>query len=168
MNLKIKYREGFRPFAPTVLEEDIQDYFVMDGPSPYMLHVVPVKEDRLKPLPEGYSEMELYERLYHLRSDVPAITHIDCSARIQSVNKNTNPKYWRLIHEFKNQTGYGVIVNTSFNVRGEPIVCTPDDGFRCFLRTEMDFLVIGNYLFDKHQQKKLMNDIGWTAAFKLD
>ena len=168
MNLKIKYREGFRPFAPSVLEEDIQDYFVMDCPSPYMLHVVPVKEERLKPLPEGYSEMELYERLYHLRSDVPAITHIDYSARIQSVNKNTNPKYWSLINEFKNQTGYGVIVNTSFNVRGEPIVCTPDDGFRCFLRTEMDFLVIGNYLFDKNQQKKLINDNSWTEEFKLD
>jgi carbamoyltransferase len=168
MNLKIKYREGFRPFAPTVLEEDIQDYFVMDCPSPYMLHVIPVKEERLKPLPEGYSEMELYERLYHLRSDVPAITHIDFSARIQSVNKNTNPKYWSLINEFKNQTGYGVIVNTSFNVRGEPIVCNPDDGFRCFMRTEMDFLVIGNYLFDKNQQEKLMDDNNWREEFKLD
>lgn len=168
MNLKIKYREGFRPFAPTVLEEDIQDYFVMDCTSPYMLHVIPVKEERLNPLPEGYSEMELYDRLYHLRSDVPAITHIDYSARIQSVNKNTNPKYWSLINEFKNQTGYGVIVNTSFNVRGEPIVCTPDDGFRCFMRTEMDYLVIGNYLFDKAQQEKLLNDSNWKEEFKLD
>ncbi|MFH6767277.1 carbamoyltransferase [Gaetbulibacter aquiaggeris] len=168
MNLKIKYREGFRPFAPTVLEEDTQDYFVMDSPSPYMLHVIPVKEERLKPLPAGYSEMELYERLYHLRSDVPAITHIDFSARIQSVNKNTNPKYWNLINAFKKQTGYGVIVNTSFNVRGEPIVCNPDDGFRCFMRTEMDFLVIGNYLFDKNQQEKLINDSNWKEQFKLD
>ena len=168
MNLKIKYREGFRPFAPTVLEEDIQDYFVIDCPSPYMLYVIPVKKERLKPLPEGYNEMELYDRLYHLRSDIPAITHIDYSARIQSVNKNTNPKYWSLINEFKNQTGYGVIVNTSFNVRGEPIVCTPDDGFRCFMRTEMDFLVIGNYLFDKSQQKKLINDSNWKEEFKLD
>ncbi len=168
MNLKIKYREGFRPFAPSVLEEDIQDYFGMDCPSPYMLHVIPVKEERLKPLPKGYNEMELYDRLYHLRSDVPAITHIDYSARIQSVNKNTNPKYWGLINEFKNQTGYGVIVNTSFNVRGEPIVCTPDDGFRCFMRTEMDYLVIGNYLFDKNQQKKLINDSNWKEEFKLD
>ena len=141
MNLKIKYREGFRPFAPTVLEEDIQDYFVVNCPSPYMLHVIPVKEERLKKLPDDYREMELYKRLYQLRSDIPAITHIDFSARIQSVNKNTNPKYWSLIDEFKNQTGYGVIVNTSFNVRGEPIVCTPDDGFRCFMRTEMDFPV---------------------------
>ena len=168
MNLKIKYREGFRPFAPTVLEEDIENYFVMDCPSPYMLHVIPVKKERLKPLPEGYNEMELYDRLYHLRSDIPAITHIDYSARIQSVSKNTNLKYWSLINEFKNQTGYGVIVNTSFNVRGEPIVCTPDDGFRCFMRTEMDYLVIGNYLFDKNQQKKLINDSNWKEEFKLD
>ena len=168
MNLKIKYREGFRPFAPTVLEEDIQDYFVVNCPSPYMLHVIPVKEERLKKLPDDYREMELYKRLYQLRSDIPAITHIDFSARIQSVNKNTNPKYWSLIDEFKNQTGYGVIVNTSFNVRGEPIVCTPDDGFRCFMRTEMDFLVIGNYLFDKNQQKTLINDDNWREKFKLD
>ncbi len=168
MNLKIKYREGFRPFAPTVLEEDIQKYFVLDSPSPYMLHVIPVKKERLKPLPEGYHKMGLYERLYHLRSDVPAITHIDYSARIQSVNKNTNPKYWGLINEFKNQTGYGIIVNTSFNVRGEPIVCTPDDGFRCFMRTEMDFLVIGNYLFDKKQQSNLSKDSDWKEEFKLD
>ena len=130
--------------------------------------VIPVKEERLKPLPEGYNEMELYKRLYHLRSDIPAITHIDFSARIQSVNKNTNPRYWSLINEFKNQTGYGVIVNTSFNVRGEPIVCTPDDAFRCFMRTEMDFLVIGNYVFDKNQQEKLINDSNWKEEFKLD
>ena len=168
MNLKIKYREGFRPFAPSVLEEDIQKYFVLDRPSPYMLLVIPVQEERLKPLPEGYDDMELYERLYHLRSDIPAITHIDFSARIQSVNKNTNPKYWNLINEFKNQTGYGVIVNTSFNVRGEPIVCTPDDGFRCFMRTEMDYLVIGNYLFDKREQVELKNDTDWKEEFKLD
>jgi len=168
MNLKIKYREGFRPFAPTVLEEDIQKFFVLDKPSPYMLLVIPVKSDRLKPLPKNYHKMNLYDRLYHLRSDVPAITHIDYSARIQSVNKNTNPKYWNLINEFKNQTGYGVIVNTSFNVRGEPIVCTPDDGFRCFMRTEMDYLVIGNYLFDKKQQQELKNDSNWKEEFKLD
>ncbi|MFS4491337.1 carbamoyltransferase [Maribacter sp. 2308TA10-17] len=168
MNLKIKYREGFRPFAPSVLEEDVQDYFDIDCPSPYMLHVIPVKEERLKPKPEGYNEMKLYDRLYHLRSDVPAITHIDNSARIQSVSKGTNPRYWSLLNEFKNQTGYGLMVNSSFNVRGEPIVCTPDDGFRCFMRTEMDFLVIGNYLFDKSQQKELINDTNWKEEFKLD
>ncbi len=154
MNLKIKYREGFRPFAPTVLEEDMGEYFEFDKPSPYMLFVIPVKDQRRKPVPEGYDDMELYDRLYHLRSDVPAITHIDYSARIQSVHKDTNPRYWKLINEFKKLTGYGVIVNTSFNVRGEPIVCTPDDGFRCFMRTEMDYLVLGNYLFDKNRTGK--------------
>ncbi len=168
MNLKIKYREGFRPFAPTVLEEDIKKYFVLNKTSPYMLLVIPVKEDRRNPVPEGYNDMELYKRLYHLRSDVPAITHIDYSARIQSVNKNTNPRYWKLINEFKNQTGYGVIVNTSFNVRGEPIVCTPDDAYRCFMRTEMDYLVLGNYLFDKKEQKKLKENSDWKEEFKLD
>ncbi|MFA8433404.1 MAG: carbamoyltransferase [Marinifilaceae bacterium] len=168
MNLKIKYREGFRPFAPTVLEEDIQEYFDMDRPSPYMLFVIPVKEKRRNQLPEGYQDLHLYERLYHLRSDVPAITHIDYSARIQSVNAETNPRYWSLINEFKKLTGYGVIVNTSFNVRGEPIVCTPDDAFRCFMRTEMDYLVIGNYLFDKTQQEQLKNDTNWKEEFKPD
>ncbi len=168
MNLKIKYREGFRPFAPTVIEEDIEEFFVLDRPSPYMLLVIPVQEKRLNPLPDGYHELPLYDRLYHLRSDVPSITHIDYSARIQSVNKDTNPRYWKLIKEFKNQTGYGVIVNTSFNVRGEPIVCTPDDGFRCFMRTEMDYLVLGNYLFEKTEQKELKNDSNWKEEFKLD
>jgi len=168
MNLKIKYREGFRPFAPSVLEEDIEEYFDLDRPSPYMLLVIPVKESRLNQVPENYEKLPLYERLYYQRSDVPAITHIDFSARIQSVNKKTNPKYWSLINEFKNQTGYGVIINTSFNVRGEPIVCTPDDAYRCFMRTEMDYLVIGNYLFDKTKQSKLKDDIDWKEEFKLD
>jgi carbamoyltransferase len=168
MNLKIKYREGFRPFAPSVLEEDIQTYFDLDRPSPYMLLVIPVKENRRSALPDGYHGLPLYDRLYVLRSDIPAVTHIDYSARIQSVNKNTNPSYWQLINEFKNQTGYGIIVNTSFNVRGEPIVCTPEDAFRCFMRTEMDYLVIGNYLFDKNQQTQLRDDIDWKEEFKLD
>jgi carbamoyltransferase len=155
MNLKIKYREGFRPFAPTVLEEDIHDYFDLDRSSPYMLLVIPVKEERRRPLPKNYDEMQHYDKLYHLRSDIPSITHIDYSARIQSVNKKTNPRYWKLIHEFKKQTGYGVIVNTSFNVRGEPIVCTPDDAYRCFMRTEMDYLVLGNFLLDKKRTGKV-------------
>jgi len=168
MNLKIKYREGFRPFAPSVLEEDIPAYFDLDRPSPYMLLVVPVKEKRRNKLPDGFDQLPLYERLYYLRSDVPAITHIDYSARLQSVSKKTNPRYWQLINDFKIQTGYGVIVNTSFNVRGEPIVCTPDDGLRCFMRTEMDYLVIGNFMFDKNQQDKLKNDSNWKEEFKLD
>jgi len=168
MNLKIKYREGFRPFAPTVLEEDISTYFDMDRPSPYMLMVIPVKESRRNPLPEDYDRRTLYDRLYHLRSDIPAVTHIDYSARIQSVARETNPRYWAVINEFKKQTGYGVIVNTSFNVRGEPIVCTPDDAFRCFMRTEMDVLVMGNYLFEKKKQKELVADTDWKEEFKLD
>jgi carbamoyltransferase len=168
MNLKIKYREGFRPFAPTVLEEDIGEYFDLDRPSPYMLLVIPVQEKRRKPLPDGYDNLELYDRLYHLRSDVPAITHIDYSARIQSVNRETNPRYWALINEFKNQTGYGVIVNTSFNVRGEPIVCSPEHAYRCFMRTEMDYLVMGDFLFDKALQPKFEDEQDWKKEFKLD
>ena len=168
MNLKIKYREGFRPFAPTVLEEDIPEFFEIDHPSPYMLHVIPVKESRRNKEPDNYHNMPLYDRLYPLRSDVPAITHIDYSARIQSVHRDTNPRYWKVINAFKKLTGYGVIVNTSFNVRGEPIVCTPDDGFRCFMRTEMDYLVMGDFLFDKKDQKELLNDSDWKEEFKLD
>ena len=155
MNLKIKFREGFRPFAPTVLEEDIQEYFEIDRPSPYMLMVIPVNESRRNPLPDNYYNLDLYERLYHPRSDIPSITHIDYSARIQSIGKETNPRYWALINEFKKQTGYGVLVNTSFNIRGEPIVCSPKDAFRCFMRTEMDILVIGNHVFLKEDQKEI-------------
>jgi carbamoyltransferase len=168
MNLKIKYREGFRPFAPAVLEEDIREYFNLDKPSPYMLLVVPVREDRYNPVPEGYNDLELFDRLYHLRSDVPAITHIDFSARVQSVKQETNPRFWMLINEFKKQTGCSVVINTSFNVRGEPIVCTPDEGYRCFMRTEMDYLVLGDYLLDKTQQPVLKHDNNWKETFKTD
>ncbi|MGA9142878.1 MAG: carbamoyltransferase [Candidatus Acidiferrales bacterium] len=168
LNLKIKYREGFRPFAPSVLEEDIEEYFDLDRESPYMLLVAPIREDKKIPLPEHYSDKPLYDRLYFLRSDLPSITHIDYSARIQSVSKKTNPRYWELIHEFKQQTGYGVIVNTSFNVRGEPVVCTPDDAYRCFMRTEMDFLVVGNYVLDKKEQPALADTSDWRKEFKLD
>jgi carbamoyltransferase len=155
MNLKIKFREGFRPFAPSVIEEDIKEFFDINIPSPYMLFVIPVTQKRRKPIPEGYYDLPLYDRLYHQRSDIPAVTHIDYSARIQSVSKKTNPKYWTVINEFKKLTGYGVIVNTSFNVRGEPIVCTPDDAFSCFMRTEMDHLVMGSFLLDKKDMKGL-------------
>jgi len=168
LNLKIKYREGFRPFAPSVLEEDIQEYFELDRESPYMLLVAPIVEERKIPLPDQYNEKPLYERLYFPRSDIPAITHIDYSARIQSVSRQTNPRYWDLINEFKKLTGYGVIVNTSFNVRGEPIVCTPEDAYRCFMRTEMDCLVVGDYLLDKREQPKLSEQGDWRTEFKLD
>ncbi|NOR44300.1 MAG: hypothetical protein GQ534_01845, partial [Candidatus Delongbacteria bacterium] len=149
MNLKIKYREGFRPFAPSVLEEDMQDYFDIDIPSPYMLNVVPVVEKRRSDLPENYYKKPLYERLHFERSDIPAVTHIDYSARLQSVNKNINFRYWELINEFKKLTGYGVVINTSFNVRGEPIVESPEDALSCFMRTEMDYLVLGNHIVTK-------------------
>jgi carbamoyltransferase len=168
MNLKIKFREGFRPFAPSVLEEDIQTFFDLDRPSPYMLFVVPVKENRRNVLPKGYADFGLYKRLYYQRSDVPAITHIDYSARIQSVNRNINPRYWGLIDEFKKQTGYGIVVNTSFNVRGEPIVCNPDEAYICFMRTELDYLIMGDFVFDKKEQRKLGDDIDWKGKFKLD
>ncbi len=155
MNLKIKYREGFRPFAPTVLQEDIADYFELDRPSPYMLLVVPVKDSHCNPLPQGYHDLPLYDRLYHQRSDVPAITHVDYSARVQSVSQESNPRYWQLLRAFKQETGCSLLVNTSFNVRCEPIVCTPLDAYRCFMRTEMDYLIMGDLLFDKREQPKL-------------
>jgi carbamoyltransferase len=168
MNLKIKYREGFRPFAPSVLEEDISNYFMLDRPSPYMLLVVPVNGNRRNILPDNYWDLEMFERLYYPRSDVPAITHIDFSARVQSVNKTTNFRFWTLLHEFKNQTECSVLINTSFNVRGEPIVCSPDDAYKCFMRTEMDFLVIEDFLFDKEKQSMLIEDKDWRDKFQLD
>ncbi len=152
LNLKIKYREGFRPFAPSVLAEDCQDFFDITAPSPYMLFVAPVNKERRQPLPDNYYHMPLMEKLYCNRSDVQAITHIDFSARIQTVHKETNPRYWELINAFKAQTGYGLLVNTSFNVRGEPIVCTPYDAYRCFMGTQMDYLVINDYVYEKTKQ----------------
>lgn len=152
LNLKIKYREGFRPFAPAVLEEDLQDYFERTEPSPYMLFTAPVKHSRRKTSP---ITSDLSSRLNALRSDIPSVTHLDYSARVQTVSRDTNLRFWNLIHAFKEATGYGLLVNTSFNVRGEPIVMTPEDAYRCFMATEMDFLVIGNIIFDKRLQPKM-------------
>jgi carbamoyltransferase len=163
LNLKIKFREGFRPFAPSVLEEDVAEYFDLDRSSPYMLLVTPLRKDRQRPLPPDYADQPMYDRLYFVRSDLPAITHVDYSARIQTVSRATNPRYWTLIDAFKRLTGCGVLVNTSFNVRGEPIVCTPDDAYRCFMRTEMDFLVMGDYVLDKRDQPPF-DDRGWTPS----
>ena len=169
LNLKIKYREGFRPFAPSVLAEDADEYFGLEGePSPYMLVVAPVKESHRNPLPEGYSDMDMWKRLYIQRSDVPAITHVDYSARIQTVHKDTNPRYHQLISAFKKRTGCGMVVNTSFNVRGEPIVCTPNDAYRCFMRTEMDYLVLGNFLFAKDEQPEWKEEGDWRDEYELD
>lgn len=168
LNLKIKYRESFRPFAPSVQIEHISDYFDYKGVSPYMLLVHPIHPSRRKPVPANYDSLPVRDKLYQLRSDLPSITHIDFSARIQTVHQETNPKYWTLIEEFRKQTGYAVIVNTSFNVRGEPIVCTPEDAYRCFMRTEMDYLVVGNYLFDKKNQPEWLEKDNWQAEFVLD
>lgn len=168
LNVKIKYRESFRPFAPSVLAEKVGEYFDYDGISPYMLLVHPVKESRRKPLPKDFDGFDLRNKLYYLRSDLPSITHIDFSARIQTVHKQTNPRYYQLISDFEKLTGYGVIVNTSFNVRGEPIVSTPNDAYRCFMRTEMDYLVVGNYVFDKRQQPEWQDTDNWKEEFVLD
>jgi carbamoyltransferase len=157
MNLKIKFREGFRPFAPFVPEEDAAVYFNLKTASPYMLLVAKVKDELCNF--QATENSSLMERLYQLRSELPAITHIDFSARIQTVSRSTNLPFWTLLQEFKKLTGCSVLVNTSFNVRGEPIVCTPDEAFRCFIRTEMDYLVMGNYIFDKKLQPEALKSI---------
>ncbi|MCF8302736.1 MAG: hypothetical protein K9I94_05615, partial [Bacteroidales bacterium] len=168
LNLKIKYRESFRPFAPSVLAEEAPNFFEMKSHSPYMILVQNVVKSRRNKLPEDYHNYEVRDKLYYQRSDVPAITHIDFSARIQTVHKDVNPRYWKLIDTFRQKTGYGIIVNTSFNVRGEPIVCTPEDAYRCFMRTDMDYLVINNYLFIKKEQPEWQEKKKWQEDFVLD
>ena len=167
MNLKIKYRESFRPFAPSVLREDVADYFDMNSDSPYMLLVAPVAAQRRKPLSAEDSKKFGIELLNVPKSDIPAVTHVDYSARIQTVHADTNPRYHKLISNFKRLTGYGVIVNTSFNVRGEPIVCTPEDAFRCFMGTEIDELYIGNYRLLKWEQDASLRK-SYFQRFELD
>lgn len=168
LNLKIKYREGFRPFAPSVRMEDCVEYFELADPSPYMLLCAAVQQSHRKPLPADYAEMGMFERLYHLRSDIPAVTHLDYSARIQTVHRETNERYWQLLTAFKELTGYGLLVNTSFNVRGEPIVCSPDDAYRCFMNTEMDYLVMGDYLFERGEQPVLAGKQSARDEFQPD
>jgi carbamoyltransferase len=168
MNLKIKYRESFRPFAPSVLRERVADYFQLDTDSPYMLLVAPVSEQwRIAMTPEQQRLFGI-EKLNVPRSTLPAITHVDYSARIQTVHEETNPRYYGLLRRFEALTGCPVLVNTSFNVRGEPIVCTPSDAYRCFMRTEMDVLVVGNFLMLKERQPKLERDSDWRQEFELD
>ncbi len=164
LNLKIKYREGFRPFAPSVLEEDYKGFFNGKTMSPYMLLVKKIKEKIKLKTPEGYWNLNYWDKLYTNRSKLQSITHVDFSARIQTVSKNTNPRFWNLINEFKKITGVGVLVNTSFNVRGEPIVNSPEDAFKCFLNTEMDYLVIENFLYKKKNQKTKIK----KQQFKID
>jgi carbamoyltransferase len=168
MNLKIKYRESFRPFAPSVLEERVSDYFELDKPSPYMLIVAMVKEGLRIELSKEQEQLFGIEKLNLKRSELPAITHVDYSARVQTVAKDTNPRYYELLQKFEALTGCAVLVNTSFNVRGEPIVCTPDDAYRCFMRTEMDYLVIENFFLVKEDQPKWREKDAWQDEFELD
>ena len=168
MNLKIKYRESFRPFAPSVLAERVSDYFDIEHSSPYMLLVAPVQEGLLIPMTEDQRQLFGIEKLNVPRSEIPAITHVDYSARIQTIHQETNPRYHDLISHFEKLTGCGVIVNTSFNVRGEPIVCTPEDAYRCFMRTEMDYLVVENFLMAKTEQIPWEKDDSWKEEFELD
>ncbi|MBW2510058.1 MAG: carbamoyltransferase [Deltaproteobacteria bacterium] len=167
MNLKIKYRESFRPFAPSVLRERVQDYFEMSSDSPYMLLVAPVRPE-IRTESNGGSELSIEQKINQSRSTLPAITHVDYSARVQTVHEDRSPEYYALIKAFEELTGTGVIINTSFNVRGEPLVCTPEDAYRCFMRTEMDYLVLGTCLLDKRAQPATERDEAWKQEFALD
>lgn len=168
MNLKIKYRESFRPFAPSVLRERVSDYFDLHSDSPYMLLVAPVQEKRRRPMTSAQKGLWGIDLLNVPRSDIPAVTHLDYSARVQTIHEETNPRYYRLLKSFETQTGYAVLVNTSFNVRGEPIVCTAEDAYRCFMRTEMDVLVLENCVLYKSDQTPLAEDTDWKKEFELD
>ena len=168
MNLKIKYRESFRPFAPSILAERVADYFEIDHSSPYMLLVAPVKTSLRIPMTAEQEQLFGIEKLNVPRSEIPSVTHVDYSARIQTVHKETNPRYYDLISHFEQRSGCSIVVNTSFNVRGEPIVCTPEDAYRCFMRTEMDYLVLENFLLSKSEQIPWKQDDSWKNEFELD
>jgi carbamoyltransferase len=167
LNLKIKYRESFRPFAPSILAEDVDDYFEHDRESPYMLMVADVKRNRRRHMETHENALFGIDKLNVPRSDIPAITHVDYSARLQTVHEETNPRYHALISAFKARTGCSVLVNTSFNVRGEPIVCTPEDAFRCFMGTEMETLVLGNCVLQKNAQDASLA-VDYKDKFELD
>jgi carbamoyltransferase len=168
MNLKIKYRESFRPFAPSVLWERVSDYFELDAPTPYMLIVAPLRKELRMDLTREQEQLFGIEKLKLRRSELPAITHVDYSARVQTVHAETNPRYHELLRAFERLTGCGVLVNTSFNVRGEPIVCSPTDAYRCFMRTEMDYLVVESFFMDKKDQPAWEDDASWQDEFELD
>lgn len=168
MNLKIKYRESFRPFAPSVLREAVADWFELDADSPYMLLVADVAPSRRRKITAEEEALWGIEKLKVKRSEIPAVTHVDYSARIQTVSRETNPLYWEIIEAFRQKTGCPMVVNTSFNVRGEPIVCSPADSYRCFMRTQMDFLVLENFVLDKHDQPKFAEKPDWKSEFRLD
>lgn len=167
MNLKIKYRESFRPFAPVCLEEKIGEYFQIDCPSPYMLMVADIAESRKLKVDSQYGT-NLKDRINQIRSDIPAITHVDYSARIQSVGQKHNPKLRAILKAFEKRTGYGILINTSFNVRGEPIVCSPEDAYRCFMRTEMDCLVLEDFILYKSEQPEWVDQDDWKKDYQLD
>jgi carbamoyltransferase len=168
MNLKIKYRESFRPFAPSVLAERAPDYFEMGAESPYMLLVAPVRRERCLPQPEDDGGEDLIVKVNHLRSDIPSVTHVDYSARVQTVHRETHPLYHEVLSAFEKLTGCPVVVNTSFNVRGEPIVCTPREAYICFMRTEMDYLYMEGVWLAKKDQPALKDDANWREQFQPD
>ena len=168
MNLKIKFRESFRPFAPSVLAERTSDFFDLDRDSPYMLLVAPLKEGHRIPIAENQKHLWGIEKLNLKRSEVPAITHVDYSARVQTVREDFNPNYYDLLRAFERQTGCPLVVNTSFNVRGEPIVCSPDDAYTCFMRTAMDYLVLWPFLLDKKAQPDWSEEDDWRSTLELD
>jgi len=168
MNLKIKYRESFRPFAPSVLREHVDQWFELDYESPYMMLVADVVASRRREMSEEEKGLFGISKLNIKRSEIPAVTHVDYSARIQTVRREMNPLYWDIIEAFRQKTGCPVIVNTSFNVRGEPIVCTPEDSYRCFMRTEMDYLVLETCVLDKKDQPEFAEDVDWRSEFRLD
>ena len=168
MNLKIKYRESFRPFAPAILAERVSDFFDINHISPYMLLVAPVRNEHRKAMTAEEEQLFGIERLNIARSDIPAVTHVDYSARIQTVHKETNPRFHKLLSIFDERTGCPLLVNTSFNVRGEPIVGSPEDAYRCFMRTEMDYLVLENLLLSKAEQPSWKQDDSWKTEFDLD
>ena len=168
MNRKIKFRESFRPFAPTVLRECVHEFFELNADSPYMLQVAPIKAERQIPMSEDQQRLAGIDRLKVPRSDMPAVTHVDYSARVQTLRRQDHPRYYDVIRAFQSLTGYPVVVNTSFNVRGEPIVQSPEDAYRCFMRTEMDFLVLGSYILDKQDQPPWPEERDWQEEFELD
>ena len=168
MNMKIKYRESFRPFAPSVLWEHVSDYFEIDQPSPYMLLVANIKSDKRREMTQEEQKLWGIDKLNVVRSTIPAVTHVDYSARLQTVHEETNPLYHKMIKSFYEMTGCPVIINTSFNVRGEPIVCSPQDAYICFMRTEMDYLIMENFILDKAEQNPLAHDGDWRKEFQLD
>ena len=168
MNLKIKYRESFRPFAPSVLREHVSEWFDLDTDSPYMLLVAEVLAKHRRTMSDDEEKLWGIEKLNVARSEIPAVTHVDYSARIQTVRREANPLYWEIIEAFRRRTGCPMVVNTSFNVRGEPIVCTPEDSYRCFMRTEMDYLVLETCVLDKREQPQFVEKIDWRKQFTPD